>query len=326
MDRIRTAIDGEALRSGGGAPRVAMLMTTFRHGAFVGEALRAALAQTWSALDIVVSDDCSDDQTWSIVTDIAGRYTGPHRLVLMRHGQNGGAAKNLLAAMERTDAALLLLAHGDDISMPNRVQRVAETWIATGASLISHQAISGPDPAEAQPFAAEGSRSGPVSLAALCRHSWTPHMLGATFGFERRIFDEFGPFDRARLPRGGDHVLPTRAALLGGFYYLHEPLMFWRRHPGQMTHHTADFAGGGLSHAETWKAYDLNALLYRLDEIRGFAGRHGSTPLLAQAERTLIATIAKHVRDWSVARGALESQGQTLRFERRQQQVQGAGA
>lgn len=313
--------------AGGAAPRrVAMLMTTYRHEAFVAAALEAALAQTWPALDIVVADDGSDDRTWSIVTAVAGRYAGPHRLVLLRQGRNGGASKNLMDALGCTDAELLVLTHGDDISAPNRVQRVAEVWTASGASLIAHQALTGPDPAEARPFAPESCSSGSIQLRDLCRHSWTPQMLGASFSFERRIFDEFGPLERARLPRGGDHVLPTRAALLGGFYYLHEPLMFWRRHPGQMTYATADFDGGGSSHAETWKAYDLNALLYRLDEVRGFAARHGATPTLAEAERTLIETITKHAREWAAARGMLESLGHTLHFQRRAPKRQAARA
>ena len=311
---------------GAEVPRVAVLMTTYRHEAYVGAALEAALAQSWPNLDVIVADDASDDRTFEVVTGIAGRYRGPHRLVLLRHGRNGGAGQNLVHAMRCTEADFFVLSHGDDVSAPNRVQRVAETWVATGASLIAHQALAGPDQASAKPLAPDANVSGFVPLVELCRHAWTPHMLGASFSFERRVFTEFGQFDRARLPRGGDHVMPTRAAMLGGFYYLHEPLLFWRRHGGQMTQSTADFDGSPASHLETWKAYDLNALLYRLDEVRAFIARRGETQALVEAERTLIATMARMTREWAGARGALEGQGASLRFVPRARVTEGAGA
>lgn len=289
-------------------------MTTYRHERFVGAAVEAALAQTWPALDIVISDDGSDDRTFECVAELAAQYRGPHRLVLSRQGSNRGASHNLMETMRLTEAPFLVLTHGDDISAPERVQRVAETWLATGASLIAHQATSGPEPTNARPIAPVELPSGPISLVELSRTSWTPRMLGASFSFERRIFTEFGPLDRARLPRGGDHVLPTRAALLGGFYYLAEQLMFWRRHAGQMTQTTADFGGSPASHVETWKAYDINALLYRLEEVRAFAGRHGSTAEIAEAERTLVATLMRSTREWSEARTVLEGAGHALEF------------
>lgn len=296
--------------------RVAVLMTCFRQEPYVEAALAAALAQSWPALDVVVADDGSDDGTWDVVAAVAGRYRGPHRLVLHRQPRNVGPARNLMDALRCTDADFLVLTHGDDLSSPNRVQRVAETWLATGASLISHQAVAGPDPARATPLAEAPTPSGFVPLGELCRHTWTPQMLGASFSFERRVFTEFGAIDRARLPRGGDHVLPTRAALLGGFYHLAEPLMFWRRHDQQMTRAIADFEGTPASHLETWRMYDLNALLYRLDELRGFASRHGRSDALAKAEATLLATIAQYTGEWAAARASLEAAGHTLTFER----------
>ena len=262
-------------------------------------------------------DDASDDGTWERVCERVGRYSGPHRLITVRQGANVGAAKNFYGALERTDAEFLVLAHGDDISQPHRVQRLAETWLDTGASLIASQVMTGPDPDRSKPLAPQSDPSGPISLGQLCQVSWSPRQLGASFAFERRVLTEFGPFDRSRLPRGGDHVLPTRAALLGGFHYLSEPLLFWRRHPGQMTLQTADFSGGEHSHGETWRAYDLNGLLYRYDEIEGFEARHGTTPHLEEAKRILLATIAEHTGFWAEHRSCVEAEGATLQFQAR---------
>ena len=298
-------------------PRVGLLLTTYRHERYVAAALDGALAQTWPALDLVVSDDASDDGTWEKICQRAASYRGPHRLILQRQGTNVGPARNLSDAMSRTDADFLVLSHGDDISRPDRVQRMAETWISTGASLIASQARTGPEPREAELLAPESEPSAAVPLEELCRVTWSPRQLGATFGFERRVFTEFGPFDRERLPRGGDHVLPTRGALLGGFHYLSEPLVFWRRHERQMTLQTADFDGCEHSHAETWRAYDLNGLLYRYDEITEFESRNGGSMEISAAKRTLLATIAETTEEWSGHRAKLEAKNQRLEFAAR---------
>ncbi len=305
-------------------PRVGLLLTTYRHERYVEAALDGALAQTWPSLDLVVSDDGSDDGTWKKICQRAANYRGPHRLILQRQGTNVGAARNLSDAMSRTDADFLVLSHGDDISRSDRVQRMAETWISTGASLIASQAHTGTEPGAAELLAPESEPSAAIPLEELCRVAWSPRQLGATFGFERRVFTEFGPLDRERLPRGGDHVLPTRAALLGGFHYLSEPLVFWRRHERQMTRQTADFDGSGCSSAETCRAYDLNGLLYRYDEVTEFELRHGSAPELSAAKRTLLATIAEMTGDWARYRAKLEAENQRLQFAERR--VAGAPA
>lgn len=205
---------------------------------------------------------------------------------------------------------------------PDRVRRLTETWLETGASLVTSQAWSGPDQGSAELLADPGLPSASISLEELSQNSWTPRWLGASFAFERRVYTEFGRFDRERLPRGGDHVIPTWAALLGGVHYLAEPLLLWRKHEQQMTGQTADFGSGGDSHGETWRAFDLTALVYRYDEIVAFEERRGATAQTTAAKAELLRTLEGLARQWNEPRARLEASGFRLRFDpRRPSQV-----
>lgn len=54
-----------------GGPLVSILMTTFRSARRVGASVRSLLAQTYRDLEVVVVDDASDDETWSVLQGIA---------------------------------------------------------------------------------------------------------------------------------------------------------------------------------------------------------------------------------------------------------------
>jgi hypothetical protein len=59
------------------------------------------------------------------------------------------------------------------------------------------------------------------------------HVLGAGLAIRRSLLDAFPPLDDGAFE---DTLLPFRAALLGRVGYAPEPLVRYRRHPGNVTH------------------------------------------------------------------------------------------
>jgi glycosyltransferase involved in cell wall biosynthesis len=48
-------------------------MFAYNHERFIAEAVRGALSQTYSPLEIIISDDCSTDRTFEIIqSEVAG--------------------------------------------------------------------------------------------------------------------------------------------------------------------------------------------------------------------------------------------------------------
>ena len=90
---------------------------------------RGGSQQTYSPLEIIVSDDCSTDGTYNILQNIKMRYSSSHHLIIHRNEKNQRIIKNLCTAMRLAHGELIIKADGDDISLPNRVEVLVSHWL-----------------------------------------------------------------------------------------------------------------------------------------------------------------------------------------------------
>jgi glycosyltransferase involved in cell wall biosynthesis len=128
--------DGGAARR----PLVTVGLVTYRQERFVREAVRSVLAQTYSPLQIVICDDASPDSTFDLLREEFRDYRGDHKITVNRNAKNLGIG-NFNEVMKFVEGELIVIAHGDDISCPDRVDRLVSTWLKSGASLVSSNGI-----------------------------------------------------------------------------------------------------------------------------------------------------------------------------------------
>ena len=208
-------------------PSVALLLMAFNQQATVGAAVQAALAQDHSPLTLVLSDDASTDATFDVMQRAVAGYGGHHRVVLNRNPHNLGIGAHLSRLVGLCDADLLLVAAGDDISLPQRARRTVEAWLAADRRI---DLVAAP----LEDIDAEGRSNGVIRPSDLGRYrnldDWLadpPHVVGAAQAWTRRLWDRFGP-----LPAGvvaEDRVMVMRAIGSGGAITLSEPLVRYRR-------------------------------------------------------------------------------------------------
>ena len=77
------------------APFVSLILLVYNHERFVAEAIRGALSQTYSPLEIILSDDCSKDASFAIIERETANYRGKHSIRLNRNARNLGFARHL---------------------------------------------------------------------------------------------------------------------------------------------------------------------------------------------------------------------------------------
>jgi hypothetical protein len=261
----------------------------------------------------VVSDDASQDDTWDLVNAFVTAYKGPHRFVLQRHPKRVGAYANLQSVLRKATGRLHLLTDGDDISFPNRVERVATTWVQRGVSLITHDCMIGPDPYQRTRRNVEGGSTGPIPLTDAINRSWEPRMLGATFAWEAELWRSFPPYDQRRHARGGDMVLPFRAALAKGIWYIHEPLIFYRTHPGQTSQEMAQRDRTAPAPTrETALVHHLSAMAQRLRDLDRYERMQPKDPRVPDIRRSLVQATLALMKMWQEPRAALEAAGAEL--------------
>lgn len=117
-------------------PLVTLSITCFNHEDYIEEAVQSALNQTYSSLQIIISDDCSTDQSWDIIQKTVANYTGPHKLTIRQNEVNLGLVKHINLIMELAQGKMLIGCSGDDIQMPHRVQSMVDIWQENGAGDI----------------------------------------------------------------------------------------------------------------------------------------------------------------------------------------------
>lgn len=102
-----------------GEPLVSVIMTSFNTGALIEPAVKSILAQTWTNLELIVVDDCSTDDTRSIVERLAAADA---RIKLFCFGDNRGTywCKNF--GITQSSGVAVTFMDSDDTSHPSRIE------------------------------------------------------------------------------------------------------------------------------------------------------------------------------------------------------------
>jgi glycosyltransferase involved in cell wall biosynthesis len=208
-------------------PLVSILLIAFNQETVIADAVRAALAQTYEPLEILISDDSSRDRTFEIIEATVRNYAGPHRVWIHRNEQNLGISGHLSALALRAQGELLFVAAGDDVSTPERCARVVDYWIAHECrpDLIATDLVDMDDAGQTH------ERIAPAELDTYRGFDdWLaqrPHLIGAAHTWSRRLFDRFGPLMAGAMAE--DQLMTFRAIVSGGALSLREPLVRYRR-------------------------------------------------------------------------------------------------
>ena len=203
---------------------------------FIREAVEAAFAQTYSPLEIILSDDCSSDRTFEIMRGMADAYQGPHRLILNRNSTNLGLAGHSNRIVELTHGELLVGAAGDDISFPNRVEMIYQAWehcgrramgIQSGFVTIDESGAVSEDSASCAVTETVSFREEKPALESFVR-TLRPDILGAAFTCSPVTYSTFGPLPGALIHE--DTVAALRALCLGSLMFMNSALIKRRIH------------------------------------------------------------------------------------------------
>jgi len=209
----------------------------FNQERFIREAIDGAFSQSYSPLEIILSDDCSHDGTFQIMQDMANRYQGSHRLILNRNMTNLGIARHVNRIFELAHGQLIIFAAGDDISLPERVQANYEAWeisnrtspcIFSGFYTINK---------EGQPVKYERFNYKCNETVRFTEQKYSvldfingkkPLIVGGAAAWSPRIVEVFGPLPENIVHE--DEVLACRTAYLGSFTYIASQLIRYRLH------------------------------------------------------------------------------------------------
>lgn len=222
-------------------PKVSFYILAYNHQTMIREAIDGALNQTYQPLEIIISDDCSKDNTWQVIQDAVSDYQGPHSIVARRNERNLGISQHINEVWKHCQGDWIVASAGDDISKPDRVERIMEAVVARPEIKLVQSWI---DEVDAEGNWIEVNRlgcdcnPGELKIYGLKERiaGTSYHAHGAAMAYSREVVDRFSP-----LPQGmifEDNVVNLRAELLGSAAILALPLVKHRNHEGQITQST----------------------------------------------------------------------------------------
>lgn len=211
------------------SPKVTLLMITFNQRDFVRVALEAALSQNFGDYEILVSDDCSTDGTFSVIQQVVDEFNDERDIVAVQQPENLGIGGNINAAMRLARGTIIVVAAGDDISKPDRVSKIVEAFESPSRDV--RLVFSGFDEVDDRGIfvrrCVDQPDSGAFELATLCTRLFEG-VSGATAAWHRDVFDVFGPLKPNTVYE--DRSIVFRAALLGRIVFVPDTLVQYRIH------------------------------------------------------------------------------------------------
>lgn len=119
-------------------PLVTICIATYKCEAFIERTLGAVLAQTYSNIRCIVSDDNSPDETVALCNAIAAIDS---RLVVQTHLENGGWIRNMNRILEQDLGDYFMIISHDDEILPDCISTLMEALLAEPKAAVVYSDV-----------------------------------------------------------------------------------------------------------------------------------------------------------------------------------------
>lgn len=220
-------------------PLVTVVMSNFNGARYLEAALASVLGQSHRALELIVVDDASQDDSLAILRRVAA---GDSRLKVIARPCNTGPAGARNAALEAARGEWIAIVDADDLIHPHRIKRLLAAAQAKGVHAIADDLVSfGSAPTAGQTLLEGRQLTAPLPLnaAEFIQSDTVTSGLGS-FGYLKPMIhrDALGTLRYDETLRvGEDFDLYARLLICGvSFLVVPAPLYLYRRHSGSISH------------------------------------------------------------------------------------------
>ncbi len=218
-----------------------VLICNYNHGRFIARAIEAVLTQSRPADEFIIIDDCSTDESVSVIRGWVERYPS---IRFLQNERNLGIHASFQRGIEAATSDFLYGGAADDRVLPGFFEgamRMAEQYPTTG--LICGQFVS-VDPSGRPLWTCKLTRVNQAEFLEPSRYlrdvlmvEPATHSLSAATIFRIRPLLDFGGI-RADLSSWGDTFAIQVIGLRHGLCYWPHPAMEWTILPGSVSQST----------------------------------------------------------------------------------------
>ena len=202
---------------------VSVVIPTYNYGRFIKEAIDSVLKQSWPAIEVVVVDDGSTDETRSVVESFDGR-------VRYLKQENAGVCAARNRGVSESKGDLIAFLDADDMWEPAKVEKQLAKFDADPEIGLVHCGLREFDSETSETVSTrvEG-QEGSVADELLLWERPAVNVSGSSVMVRREVFDAVGGFDE-QLKVGEDWDFCYRIARKYKIGFVREPLVNYRVH------------------------------------------------------------------------------------------------
>ncbi|MBA7530747.1 UDP-Glc:alpha-D-GlcNAc-diphosphoundecaprenol beta-1,3-glucosyltransferase WfgD [subsurface metagenome] len=99
-------------------PLISVVMPTYNHGRFIGDAINSVLNQTYRNLELIIIDNFSEDNTEKIVTSYKD-----DRIKYLKFKNNGVIASSRNYGIKHSRGEYIAFLDSDDVWLPEKLEK-----------------------------------------------------------------------------------------------------------------------------------------------------------------------------------------------------------
>lgn len=233
-------------------PLVTFALFAYNQEKYIREAVEGALSQDYEPLEIILSDDFSTDQTYSIIKSMAERYEGKSKIILRQSRKNLGLSAHINDVSKMANGKFIVLGAGDDVSKYNRVSEIAKTFISRRnlAAVYTNYDIINVDSKTISENHRYWNSVKSASYFSLI-YDGGGIGTGATYAYIKEALTWPRPIPNNI--QSEDRLLPLRGKMLGEIFHLEKSLVKYRIHSNNMSQRLESPAKKNQAHIEELK-------------------------------------------------------------------------
>lgn len=206
------------------SPRVSVLIPSYNHAPFIAECVRSVISQTFEDWEVMLVDDCSQDDSFAIASELARHDP---RITAHQNASNLGTYGTLQRALGLSSGDYVAVLNSDDVWNPDKLCAQVTaldahpecSFAVTRGWMIDDSGVTD----ETNDVHADWPIEGVQDLLPCLLTENRILASSVLFRLKHLAFD-------ASARYSGDWLALLRQSLLGKAYIVPERLTFWRQH------------------------------------------------------------------------------------------------
>ncbi len=206
-------------------PKISVIMPAYNAEKYIKEAVDSILNQTYGDFELIVINDCSKDRTKDILLSYTDR-----RIVYLENEKNLGVAGTLNHGLSAAQGEYIARMDSDDIALPQRFEKQLAYLENHPQTVMCGSKITVFYDTGEESLCHYPAEDGRIKAALLFSSPFAhPSVM-----IRRQVLDLHQLHYEEAFEKVEDYRLWTRLAEFGQLYNLPEPLLRYRKHPGQV--------------------------------------------------------------------------------------------